>query len=79
MLKCKTIYLKNTFINFETLILMLIDKYLIIFVHLSIITRIELYTILSRLLKNKLIMKFMKISFQDTSGIDKKFSFLYNL
>ena len=79
MLKYKTIFLKNIFISFETLTLMLTDKYLIIFVHLSIITKIELYITLSRLLENKSMMKFMKISFQDTSDINKKLSFLYDL
>ena len=79
MLKRKTISSKNTFVSFETSILMLTNKYLIIFVHLSIITKIKLYTILSRLLKDKSIMKFMKISFQDTSNINKKLSFSYDL
>ena len=59
--KCKTIFSKNTFISFKTSILMFIDKYLIIFVHLSIIMKIELYTTLSRLLEDKSMMKFMKI------------------
>ena len=79
MSKCKTISLKNTFVSFKTLILMLINRYLIILIYLSIITRIELYTTLSRLLEDKLMIKFMKISFQDTSDINKKFNFLYNL
>ena len=77
--QCKTIFSKNTFVSFETLILMLTDKYLIIFVHLLTITRIKLYTTLSRLFEDKSIMKFMKISFQNTSNIDKKLSFLYDL
>ena len=79
MSKYKMSFSKNTFVSFETSILMLINKYLIIFIYLLIITRIELYTILLRLLKDKSIMKFMKISFQDTSSINKKLSFLYNL
>ena len=54
---------------------MIIDKYLIIFVHLSTITRIELYTILSRLLDGKSMMKFIEIFFQNTSDIDKEFNF----
>ena len=79
MSKCKRIFSKNTFLSFKTSILMFTDKYLIIFVHLSIITRIKLYTILSRLLKNKSMMKFMKISFQNISDISKKLSSSYNL
>ena len=79
MLKYKTIFSKNTFVSFETLILMFTDKYLIFFIHLLIITRMKLYTTLSRLLKVKSIMKFMKISFFNTSNINKKFNFLYNL
>ena len=79
MSKCKTIFSKNIFVSFETSILMLINKYLIIFIHLWIITKIELYTTLSLFLEDKSIMKFMKISFQDTSDINKKFNFLYNL
>ena len=79
MLKYRTIFSKNTFVNFETSILMFIDKYSIIFIHLSIIIRIELYMILSRLLENKSMMKFMKISFKDILDINKKFNSLYNL
>ena len=79
MLKYKIIFSKNTFISFETLILILIDKYLIIFIHLSIITKIKSYTTLSRLFESKLIMKFIKISFQDILDINKKLSSLYNL
>ena len=60
MSKRKTISLKNIFVNFATLILMIIDRYLIIFMHLSIITRIASYTISSRLLDDKSIMKFIK-------------------
>ena len=79
MLKCKTIFSKNTFVSFKTLIQMFVNKYLIIFVYLSIIIRIELYMTLSRLFKDKLIMKFIKYFFQNTSDIDKKLNFLYNL
>ena len=75
MSKCKTIFSKNTFVNFATSILMIIDKYLIIFIHLSTITRIKLYIILSRLLDDKSMTKFIKISFQDTSDINKELSF----
>ena len=75
MSKHKTIFLKDNFINFATSILMIIDKYLIIFMHLSIITKIALYTTFLRLLDNKSIMKFIKISFHDTSDTDKEFSF----
>ena len=79
MSKYETIFSKNTFVSFETSILMFTDKYLIIFIHLSIIMKIKSYTTLSRLLENKSMMKFMKISFQDTSSINKKLNFLYNL
>ena len=77
--KCRTIFSKNTFVSFETLILMLIKKYLIIFVYLLIITKIELYTTLLRLLKDKSMMKFIKFLFQDISDINKKFNYSYNL
>ena len=76
MFKYKTISSKNTFVNFVTSILMIIDKYLIIFIHLLTITRIKLYMILSRLLDDKSMTKFIKISFQDTSDINKKLNFL---
>ena len=76
ILKRKTIFSKNSFINFATSILIIINKYLIIFVHLSIIIRIALYITFSRLLDDKLIIKFIKISFQNTLSTDKEFSFL---
>ena len=79
MSKCKTIFSKNIFVSFEISILTFINKNLIIFVHSSTITRIELYITLSRLRKNKSMMKFIEISFQDTSDINKKFSFSYDL
>ena len=74
--KCETIFLKNSFVNFATSILMIIDKYLIIFVHLSTIMKILFYTMFSRLLDVKSIIKFIKISFHDISGTNKKFNFL---
>ena len=75
MSKCETIFSKNIFISFETSILIFINKYLVVFLHLLIITKIELYMILSRLLEDKSMIKFMKISFQDTLNINKKFNF----
>ena len=74
--KCKTTFSKKNFISFAILILIIIDKYLIIFLHLSIIMKIALYMMFSRLLNNKLIMKFIKISFHDTSDTNKKLNFL---
>ena len=79
MSKYKTILLKNIFVNFKILILMLIDRYLIIFIYLSTITKIKLYTTLLRLLKDKSIIKFMKISFHNILNINKRFSFSYDL
>ena len=76
MSKRKTIYSKNNFINFATSILMIIDKYLIIFIHLSTIIRIALYRTSSRLLNDKSIIKFIKFFFHDTSSTDKEFNFL---
>ena len=76
ILKYKTFFLKNSFVSFATLILMIIDKYLIIFIHLSTITKIALYKIFLRLLENKSIIKFMKISFHNTLNINKEFSSL---
>ena len=60
MLKHKTIFLKNSFVNFATSILMIIDKYFIIFGHLLTITKAALYITFSRLLDDKSIMKFIK-------------------
>ena len=79
ILKRKTIFLKNNFVSFAASILMIIDKYLILFVHLLTITRIALYTNLSRLLNDKSIMKFIKKNFQNISDTDKEFNFLQNL
>ena len=76
MSKYKTIFSKNTFVDFATSILMIINKYLIIFVPLLIIIRIILYITLSRLFNGKSITKFIKISFQNTSHINKELSFL---
>ena len=76
MSKRKTIFLKNSFVNFATSILMIIDKYLVIFMHLLTITKIMSYTISSRLLDDKSIIKFIKISFQNISGTDKKLNSL---
>ena len=79
MSKRKTISSKNNFINFATSILMIIDKYLIIFEHLSSIIKITLYIRFSRLLNDKSIIKFGKQNFYDISNTDKEFSFLLNL
>ena len=76
MLNCKTIFLKNNFVSFATSILMIINKYLIIFMHLLIITRIILYTTSLHLFNNKSKIKFIKKKFHDTSDTDKEFSFL---
>ena len=72
MSKHKTIFSKNNFVNFATSILMIIDNYLIIFVHLSTITKITLYMMLSRFLSDKSIIEFIKKVFYDTSGINKE-------
>ena len=63
MSKHKIIFSKNNFVSFAASILMIIDRYLIIFMHLSIITKIALYIILSRLFDDKSIMKFIKVFF----------------
>ena len=76
MSKRKTISLKNKFINFATSILMIIDKYLIIVVHLSTIMKIASYTTSSRLLDNESIIKFIKNFLHDTSDTGKEFNFL---
>ena len=59
---------------------MIIDKYLIIFVHLSIIIKIKLYTTLSRLFNGKSITKLIKTFFQNILNINKKLNFykIYN-
>ena len=72
MSKRKTIHSKNNFVNFATSILMITDRYLIIFMHLLTITRIALYITFSRLLDGKSIMKFIEITFHNTSGTDKE-------
>ena len=77
--KYKTIFLKNIFVNSATSILMIINKYLIIFVHLSTITKIKLYMILSRLFDDKSMTKFIKIFFQNTLNINKEFNFFQDL
>ena len=64
MLNYKIIFLKKTFVSFAILILIIIDKYLIIFVYLSIITEIKLYIILLRLLDDKSMIKFIKKFFK---------------
>ena len=74
--KYKTIFSKNNLVNFATSILIIIDKYLIIFVHLSTITKIMSYMTFSRLLDDKSIIKFINISFHDTLGTDKEFNSL---
>ena len=74
MPKYKTIFSKNSFVSFAASILMIINNYLIIFIHLLIITRITLYMTLLRLLDDKLIIKFIKIAFHDTLDTDKEFS-----
>ena len=76
ILKHKTIFLKNSFVNFMTLSLMIIDKYFVIFVHLLTIMKIASYMMLSRLLDNKSIMKFIKISSHDASDTNKEFNSL---
>ena len=60
ILKRKTIFSKNSFVNFATSILMSINRCLIIFMHLLIITKIVLYINSSRLLDDKSIMKLIK-------------------
>ena len=73
--KRKTIFLKNSFVSFAASILIIIDKYLIIFVHLSTMTKIVLYITFSRLLDDKSIIKFIKIFFYDISGTNKELDF----
>ena len=63
MSKRKTIFSKNNFVDFAASILMITDRYLIIFVHLLTIMKIVLYTTSPRLLDNKLIMKFINFFF----------------
>jgi len=46
VLKRKTILLKNIFVSFATLILIITNIYLVIFVQQLTITKIELYIIL---------------------------------
>ncbi len=77
--KRKTILSKNTFASFAILILIVIDIYLIIFVQQSTITKIELYTILRRLLDDKSVTKFIVIFFYSFFATDKNRNLLYNL
>ena len=53
------IFLKNIFVNLATSILMIINKYLVICIYLSIITKVKSYMILLRLLDGKLMTKFI--------------------
>jgi len=69
--KRKTILSKNTFVSFIISILVITNIYLIIFVQQSTITKIELYTILRRLLNNKSITKFIIIFFYNFFATNK--------
>ena len=77
--KRKTILSKSIFTSFATLILVITSIYLIIFVQRSTITKIKLYTTLRRLFNDKLVTKFIIISFYNFFTINKNRSLLYDL
>ena len=78
MSKRKTIFLKNIFVSSATSIILITNIYLIILMHLSIIIKIESYTISRRLLIDKLVTKFINIFFHDFVETDKNLSSSYD-
>ncbi len=68
----------NTKANSLAVIVLFIIIYLINFVNLFIIIRIELKAVLSLILEDKLIIKFIMISFHEIERRNSNYNALYN-
>ncbi len=71
-------YFLNTNINSSAVIILFIVIYLTNFVNLFIIIKIKLKVVLSLALENKLIIKFIMISFYKIEKQNSNYNALYN-
>ncbi len=78
ILKSLIICFLNIEVNSSVVIILFTVIYLINFINLFIIIRIKLKVVFSLILKDKLVIKFIIISFHEVKRRDNNYNILYN-